>query len=47
MELPHVYKLVQRMVARASASVFVGEQLCKDSDLIDIFQVKEIIQTYV
>ncbi|KAG2223854.1 hypothetical protein INT45_012727, partial [Circinella minor] len=38
MELPDIYMLVQRMVARASASVFVGEELCKDSDLIDIFQ---------
>ncbi|KAI9490971.1 cytochrome P450 [Zychaea mexicana] len=37
-ELPHVYKLVQRMVARASASVFVGEELAKNDELIDIFQ---------
>ncbi|KAI8147964.1 cytochrome P450 [Fennellomyces sp. T-0311] len=37
-ELEGVYPLVQRMVARASASVFVGEELCKNSELVDIFQ---------
>ena len=33
-----MFPLVQRMVARASASVFVGEELAKDEELIDVFQ---------
>ncbi|KAI8144566.1 cytochrome P450 [Fennellomyces sp. T-0311] len=37
-ELPHMFPLVQRMVARASASVFVGKELAKDDDLVDTFQ---------
>ncbi|KAI9268107.1 cytochrome P450, partial [Phascolomyces articulosus] len=37
-ELPHMYPLVQRMVARASASVFVGKELAKDDELVNVFQ---------
>ncbi|KAI7850426.1 cytochrome P450 [Circinella umbellata] len=37
-ELPHLYPLVQRMVSRASASVFVGTKLCQNSELITSFQ---------
>ncbi|KAI9495644.1 cytochrome P450 [Zychaea mexicana] len=37
-ELPHMYPLVQRMVARASASVFVGTKLAKDDELVSVFQ---------
>ncbi|KAI9495643.1 cytochrome P450 [Zychaea mexicana] len=37
-EIQHMYPLVQRMVARASASVFVGEKLSQDLDLIASFQ---------
>ena len=37
-ELPNIFPLVSRMVARASASVFVGLELCKNDELIDIFQ---------
>ena len=34
----HMYPFVQRMVARASASVFVGLDLCKDDELVTVFQ---------
>ncbi|KAI9268108.1 cytochrome P450 [Phascolomyces articulosus] len=37
-DLPHLYPLVQRMVSRASASVFVGEKLCNDPNLVTSFQ---------
>lgn len=36
--LPHLYPLVQHAVATASASIFVGEKLAKDKDLIETFK---------
>lgn len=37
-DLMHMYILVQHMVARASATVFVGPELAKNSQLIDSFK---------
>nr|ATF27934.1 steroid 11 beta hydroxylase [Absidia caerulea] len=37
-EFDHVYPLVQHMVAKASASVFVGPELAKNEQLIDSFK---------
>lgn len=37
-ELPHLYPLVQNMVARAIASILVGLKLCKDKELLETFK---------
>ncbi|ORZ05075.1 cytochrome P450 [Absidia repens] len=37
-EFDHVYPFVQHMVAKASASVFVGPELAKDLNLVDSFK---------
>ncbi|KAI9019971.1 cytochrome P450 [Phycomyces nitens] len=37
-DLPHVYPLVQHMIAKASASIFVGEKLADNPLLIDSFK---------
>ncbi|ORY98209.1 cytochrome P450 [Syncephalastrum racemosum] len=46
-DIPHVYMLTQHMVAKASASVFVGETLADDPYLIDSFKnmVIEVAKT--
>lgn len=41
-DIPHVYMLTQHMVAKASASVFVGEELAQNPDLIDSFKTMVI-----
>ncbi|KAI8144574.1 cytochrome P450 [Fennellomyces sp. T-0311] len=38
MEVRHMFPIILRMVARASASIFVGEKLCKDPELVAVFQ---------
>ncbi|KAI8140540.1 cytochrome P450 [Fennellomyces sp. T-0311] len=47
-EVPDMYPLVQLMIARGSASVIVGEKLCQNMDLIDIFQniTKDLISLH-
>ena len=47
-EIADIHRLLHRMVARSSASVIVGEDLCKNSEIIDIFQnlTKEIISLH-
>lgn len=37
-EIPHLYPLMQHMVAIAGASIFVGPKLAKDKDLVDTFK---------
>ncbi|KAI8147549.1 cytochrome P450 [Fennellomyces sp. T-0311] len=36
--LENLFSTVQHMVAKASASIFVGEHLCKDEDLVETFK---------
>lgn len=36
--LPHVYPIMQHMIANAAASIFVGENLVKNEKLIESFK---------
>ncbi|KAG2219502.1 hypothetical protein INT45_002819 [Circinella minor] len=37
-EIYHLYPLLNRMVTRASATIFVGEELCKDESILQVMQ---------